>query len=106
MSWILFFNRTVAEQTLSPAQAFYHGACLVFMDSLRTDSKLHAALHQATTEELKSILVRWGQHLEELPVDPSQPVKDDQMETEKQSLFGIHPFFLPLGELQVMLVSC
>ena len=120
MSWILFFNKTVANQILNPPQAFFHGACLVFLDSLPTDSKLHVALHQATIEELKNILMRWGQHLEEQPVDPPQsrkeqpmdplrPVKENQMdplqsvednmETDKQRMFGIHPFFLQLGEL-------
>ena len=104
MSWILFFNRTVAERTLSPAQAFYHGACLVFMDSLQTDSKLHAAFQQAMMEELKSILLRWDQDLEEPPVDPTRPVKENKMETEKQDLFGIHPFYLPFGELNAVLI--
>lgn len=106
MSWILFFNKTVVEQTLNPPQAFFHGACLIFMDSLPTDSKLYAGLHQATIEELKSILSRWGQDLEEQPVAPSQPAKEDQMESDKQSVFGIHPFFLQLGQLALYANLC
>ena len=113
MSWVHFFNRTVTEQILNPPQAFFHGACLVFMDSLPTDSKLHAALHQAMLEELKNILLRYGQHLEEQSVastesvrkeqmDPLQSAKEDQMEADKQSLFGIHPFFLQIGELIIV----
>ena len=64
-------------------------------------------------EELKNILLRYGQHLEEQSVassesvrkeqmDPLQSAKEDQMEADKQSLFGIHPFFLQIGELIIV----
>ncbi len=79
---------------LSPAQGFYHGAHLVFVDALGCGSSIGALqLKKDALVYLLSLLQQWRCCMNETDIS--------QLITSDDNLFGITPFFISKGNYGV-----
>ena len=97
LSWVQFINTVTANNRVDTAQAYVHGGCLVFLDSIGNQAAVDTAIHQlcrpffsgemilgTTIDSIASIT---GREPGRLTV-----VCDDD-------LFGVEPFFIDKGKL-------
>ena len=85
-------NKT--QDCLTPAQAFYHGAHLVFVDALGCGSSLGAAsMKQDAVDYLVSLLNDWDLTSNDLEFCRAISVCD--------TMFGISPFYIDRGMRKV-----
>lgn len=84
LSWIRFINQTLSE--LGPESSFYHGACLVFLDSIGCGSVKAADVSFSDAEQtLNSLLSKHQMQLKASIV------------TKGNEFYGISPFFIEKG---------
>ncbi|GBC28203.2 uncharacterized protein OCT59_003902 [Rhizophagus irregularis] len=99
LSWVSFMNSTVEQ--LGPHESFVNGGSLVFLDGLGSNGASGSLL---SGQVLKEFRMRCLAKLLELEGDVKQDNVFSQSftnENEKihytESLFGIHPFYIPKG---------
>lgn len=90
------------NSTLSAAEAFYHGAHLVFIDSLGCSGQFSVADKETIRSESDSFLQNLLEnHDPERILSPSVSV-----EMIEGDLIGIHPFFIKRGIIQTFYMEC
>ena len=95
LSWITFMN-TVSTRLPQPA-AFYHGAQLVFIDSLVSDNGDLQQLNRDRNnclQYLEGQLVAKGLY-DSVDID----VTNNEVELTGDGKFGIEPFYIAIGKL-------
>ena len=101
LSWITFMN-TVSTRLSLPA-AYYHGARLVFIDSLMSES---GDLQQLNRDRNSCLQYLEGQLLakglfESVEID----VTNNEVELTGDENFGIEPFYISIGKLYTLYVN-
>ena len=97
LSWITFMN-TVSTRLSLPA-AYYHGARLVFIDSLMSESGDLQQLNRdrnSCLQYLEGQLVAKGL-FESVEID----VTNNEVELTDDEKFGIEPFHITIGKLYI-----
>ncbi|RIA85786.1 P-loop containing nucleoside triphosphate hydrolase protein [Glomus cerebriforme] len=99
LSWVLFMNSTVEQ--LGPHESFIHGGSLVFLDGLGSNAASGSLL---SGHVLKEFRVRCFAKLLELKDNFKQDnvfrrifTNENEKIHHTESLFGIHPFYIPKG---------
>jgi midasin len=91
LTWVRFMNAT--SPPLPPAEAFYHGAHLVLLDSLGCREQLSVTVRehllQGAQMFLQELLVKNGRQMSLQSSPASISCHED--------MFGIHPFFIKKG---------
>jgi midasin len=91
LTWVKFMNITAPP--LTPAEAFFHGAHMVFLDAMGCGDRSVAEHRQDITAFIHAQLKRHGVNL---------ILKEDlcqEMNCTDDQLFGIHPFYIEKGVL-------
>ena len=97
LTWVTFMNKT--SDYLSPAERFYYGAHLVFVDALGCGGSVGSVeLKGDALEYLKLLLKRWG-----TAVDDAEPHTLEAV-TDNERGYGIPPFFIDEGILYMCMV--
>ena len=77
---------------LTPEEAFYHGAHLVFLDAMGCGNTGDGV--KIKTEAIQCLMRLMERHGVALPSDDSE---SSDMEGSREGLFGIPPFFIERG---------
>ena len=101
LSWVMFINAALASskrsalndqlRELTAEEAFVHGACLVFVDGIGSGNTAFSRHRSAETIKQKCISYLRKQ----VGLDEVQTANDVYTNTEQ--LFGIHPFYIDKG---------
>lgn len=87
LSWVQFMNATCP---LSPTESFYHGAHLIFIDSLGCNGHMTGVEKKQAVQETQSFLNDLL-HQSDFDGQCSNDITSDA------DHFGIHPFFIQKG---------
>lgn len=120
LAWVGFMNETVQKNLLAAHISFVHGACLVLLDGLGVGSSvsnenmarklklscLEKLVGMAFANSFMKVLIFFaellpgdqGKHAHTLFLEASA---DSYKITPKDSLFGIAPFYIPIGPVPV-----
>ena len=91
LSWVHFMNTT--SPPLTPAEAFYHGAHLVFLDGLGCSGQITGADKE---EALVATQLFLQDLLTQIDCDTASQQSSNDISAAGDQ-FGIHPFFIRKG---------
>ena len=90
----------ITAPPLTPAEAFFHGAHMVFLDAMGCGDRSVAEHRQDITAFIHAQLKRHGVNL---------ILKEDlcqEMNCTDDQLFGIHPFYIEKGACVIFIALC
>ena len=90
LTWVNFMNMLTPQ--LTPEEAFYHGAHLVFLDAMGCGNTGDRV--KIKTEAMQFLMWLMEKHGVALPNDDGE---SSDMEGSREGLFGIPPFFIERG---------
>lgn len=90
LTWVNFMNMLTPQ--LTPEEAFYHGAHLVFLDAMGCGNTGDGVTMK--TEAIQFLMRLMERHGVALPSDDSE---SSDMEGSREGLFSIPPFFIERG---------
>ena len=100
LSWATFMN-TVSTRLTQPA-SYYHGARLVFVDSLMSedgDLQQLARDKDACAQHLEGQFAAKGLY-DSVNID----ISSNEVELTCDQMFGIEPFYIPIGMLYFLYI--
>ncbi|XP_015108995.1 midasin [Diachasma alloeum] len=93
LTWVDFMN---SSSTLSTSEAYYHGACLTYIDSLGsgvTGTERYEKLESFRRSAISFLKHQTKQNFERAEEDMMRT----DPEVEAEELFGVAPFYIPVG---------